>query len=354
MPDDERQRIGGFYTPDEIIDLVLDLAEFSPEAEGLCRLLFVDPACGSGAFVTNALARLLRHLDLDLPCHAELRRRGVPEWKRAEERLNLISRNLHAVDLHPFAAFLTTVNALFMLMPLYVKAREKNPNYSLDLQIFSSDSLEKHDQDLLAPDLFTKLNARVQLTEQSFHRYQAMLKKRFDRVFGNPPWGGVLKGPLAPVYDKAKKERFAREYPASAQGKYDVYGLFMERALQMLRPGGRLGLVTQSTFLDKAWAAGLRRLLATRASVRYVVDLNPFGQLFFHAMNTPCITVADTVEQGNPDQDCIAILSVPPTEFAGLNENDRRRKVADTVREAITRVSKRRRSHPSALRGLPD
>ena len=82
LPDDERQRIGGFYTPDEIIDLVLDLAEFSPEAEGLCRLLFVDPACGSGAFVTNALARLLRHLDLDLPCHAELRRRGVPEWKR--------------------------------------------------------------------------------------------------------------------------------------------------------------------------------------------------------------------------------------------------------------------------------
>ena len=122
------------------------------------------------------------------------------------------------------------------------------------------------------------------------------------------------------------------------------YGLFMERALQMLRPGGRLGLVTQSTFLDKAWAAGLRRLLATRASVRYVVDLNPFGQLFFHAMNTPCITVADTVEQGNPDQDCIAILSVPPTEFAGLNENERRRKVADTVREAITRVSKKRRS----------
>src|SRR3990170_1244874 len=62
--------------------------------------------------------------------------------------------------------------------------------------------------------------------------YKEMLLKRFDRVFGNPPWGGVLKGPLAPVYDNLKKQRFAREYPESARGKYDIYGLFLERALQ--------------------------------------------------------------------------------------------------------------------------
>ena len=46
--------------------------------------------------------------------------------------------------------------------------------------------------------MFAKLNSRVQLTEDSFHRYQKMLKKRFDRVFGNPPWGGVLKGRVRP------------------------------------------------------------------------------------------------------------------------------------------------------------
>ena len=106
-----------------------------------------------------------------------------------------------------------------MLMPLYVKAREKNPNYSLDLQIFSSDSLEKHYQDLLAPDLFTKLNARVQLTEQSFHRYQAMLKKRFDRVFGNPPWGGVLKGPLAAGLRQGEEGAFRQGVPRVSPGQ---------------------------------------------------------------------------------------------------------------------------------------
>ncbi len=272
LPAEERQKLGGFYTPDELIDLILDLAEYTPASEGLCRLSFIDPACGSGAFVANALARLLQHLALNLPCHAHLHKRGTPEWKRSEAILNLVSQNLHGVDLHPFAAFLTTVNVLFLLMPIYAKARGRNPDYSLDLQVFSSDSLEKHDRDLLNPDMFAKLNSRVQLTAESFRRYQDMLKKRFDRVFGNPPWGGVLKGPLAPVYDKTKKRRFAEEYPAAARGKYDVYGLFLERSLQILNPGGRIGMVTQNTFFDRSWAAGLRRLLATKSKLRFLVD----------------------------------------------------------------------------------
>lgn len=205
LPDEERQRLGGFYTPDELVNLILDLAEYTPEIGGLCRLSFIDPACGSGAFVTGALTRLLAHLELDLPCHASPHRRGLPAWKRAEEVLNVVSDCVHAVDLHPFAAFLTTLNVLFLLLPLYVRAREKNPDFTLELYIFSADSLEKPDTELHQQDFLARLNSRVQLTAESFQRYQEILGKRVDRVFGNPPWGGVLKGPLAPVYDTLKK-----------------------------------------------------------------------------------------------------------------------------------------------------
>jgi hypothetical protein len=339
LPADERQRLGGFYTPDELVNLVFDLAEFTPEKEGLCHLSFIDPACGSGAFVTTALARLLKHLDQRLSCHAELNKRGLPEWKRAEAILNIAARNLHAVDLHPFAAFLTTLNALFLVMPLYVKARAKNQDFSLDLQIFSSDTLEKHDEEMLEPDLFTRLNSRVQLTEDSFRRYQQMLNVRFDRVFGNPPWGGVLKGPLAPVYDTLKKQRFTREYPAAAKGKYDAYGLFMERALQILKPGGRWGLLTQGTFIDKEWAAGLREMIATKTQLRFIIDLNPFGQLFFDAMNIPCLTVAEASPDGGEKDECIAVLSTKPEDFKGLSKEERRKHVVATIREAIEEVS---------------
>ena len=355
LPAEERQRLGGFYTPDELVHLTLDLADFTPETEGLCKLSFIDPACGSGAFATGALARLLKHLELKMACHGDVNERGLPEGKRAERILKTATGNLHAIDLHPFAAFLTTLNALFLLMPLYVKAREKNPAFSLDLQIFSADALEKPHAERIKPELFTSVNSRIQLTEESLRRYQHMMQVRFARVFGNPPWGGVLKGPLAPVYDTQKKRRFTHEFPAAARGKYDVYGLFMERALQILDAGGRFAFVTQGSFIDKEWAAGLREKLAREARLRFIVDLNPFGQLFFKAMNIPCITVADNAPQertrhaqanGNdeisPDGECLAVLSRPPEDFRALDEGERRRRVEETIKRAIAEVGGRR------------
>jgi len=359
LPAEERQRLGGFYTPDELVHLTLDLADFTPETEGLCELSFIDPACGSGAFATGALARLLKHLELKMSCHKELHKRGLPEWKRAEKILEIAARNLHAIDLHPFAAFLTTLNALFLLMPLYVKARAKNPTFSIDLQIFPADALEKHDADLIAPDLFTRANSRIQLTEESLRRYNRMMQTRFSRVFGNPPWGGVLKGQLAPVYDTLKKRRFADEYRA-ARGKYDVYGLFMERALQILKPGGCFSLVTQGSFLDKEWAADLRETLANDARLRFIIDLNPFGQLFFKAMNIPCITVANAAprktkdaakaggdekqEQSGDEAECIAILSRQPDDFRSLSVEERRACVEETIKAVVEKVGGQRKS----------
>ena len=221
-----------------------------------------------------------------------------------------------------------------------MRAREKNPDFTLDLQIFSADPLEKPDTDMIQPDMFARLNSRVQLTQESFQRYQRVMHDKFDKVFGNPPWGGVRKGRLAPVYDTAKKQRFAIEFPAAAQGKYDVYGLFMERSLQILKPHGRFGLLTQGTFIDKEWAAGLRELLSNKADPLFIVDLNPFGQLFFHAMNTPCITVADVTPEGGDNGHCVAVISMPPGRLAGKGIDERRKVVDATLRDAVRQAER--------------
>lgn len=347
LPPEERQRIGGFYTHDNLVHMVLDLMDYSPNANGLCKLSFIDPACGSGAFVAGALGRLLAHFQLNLPCHAQLHKRNLPIWKQAEQILAIIGENLHGVDLHPFAAFLTTLNVLFLVLPLYVKVRQNNRDFTLNLQVFSADSLEKREAQLLKPGLFESLNSRVRLTTDSYSRYQEMLEKQFDRLFGNPPWGGVLKGRLAPVYDTVKKHRFSHEFPSAAQGKYDIYGLFMERALQILKRGGRFGLLTQDTFIDKEWARGLRKLLSESACIRYIVDLNPFGQLFFNAMNTPCITVADN--EVADDGECVAVLSRPPEGFKGLSSDKRRARVESTIRSALTQIVKKGRLEPISI-----
>jgi hypothetical protein len=342
LPEEERQRLGGFYTPQELVEFILDLAGYVPEAEDLCKRRIIDPACGSGAFVAAATARLLKHLEKPLPCHHEGTGKRTPIWERQRFTLNKILYDIHAIDLHPFAAFLTTLNLTFLLLPIYAKVREYNPTFALNFQVFAADSLEKPDKEVLAPDMFEQLNSRIQLTATSFERYCALMNNtRFDLVCGNPPWGGVLKGPLAPVFEERKKQRFKREFPNTATGKYDIYGLFMERALQLLADGGRFAMVTQDTYLDKEWAKGLRKLLSTETRIQMVVDLNPFGQLFFRAMNTPAVTIYDKLlpYKGN----FVAVMTTHKT-FRDVTLNDRRRYVLDTIRSCLESLTGRRRS----------
>ena len=200
----------------------------------------------------------------------------------------------------------------------------KNPDYSLDLQVFSSDSLEKHDRDLLRPTCSPNLNARVQLTRGIVPSLSGMLRSDSTACSAIRPGAAFLKGRWPRSTTKSRKRRFAEEYPAAAQGKYDVYGV-LRAGTANPQSRWRFGMVTQKTFFDKSWAAGLRRLLATKSELRFLVDLNPFGQLFFHAMNTPCITVADVAEKADLDHECITVLSAPPTDFAGLDEDHRRK-----------------------------
>jgi len=96
--------------------------------------------------------------------------------------LDKILDNIHAIDIHPFATFLTTLNVTFLLLPIYARIREYNPTFALNFRIFAADSLEKPDEEVLAPDMFEQLNSRSQLTAMSFERYRAIMNTRFDLV----------------------------------------------------------------------------------------------------------------------------------------------------------------------------
>ena len=351
LPGDERQRLGGFYTPDELVNLVLDLDGYHSDTPGLCKLSYIDPACGSGAFVTTALGRLLGHLELDLPCHAELSGKGEPAWKTAERRLKLVGSLVHAIDLHPFASFLTTLNVLFMVLPMYAAARAKDPDFTVDLRVFSSDSLERPErQPEQQMQMFAQMNSRIQLQHHSYERYREIMDVKFDRIFGNPPWGGVLKGSLSPVYDTGKKKYFSKAFPHAAKGKYDVYGLFMERAVQLLEKGGRFALITQGTYLDKEWAKVLRHFLATETKLKCIVDLNPFGQLFFNAMNSPCITVAEKTEP-HSDSECACVISEPSHDLRELKAQEKRQRVVEIARDVLSRLEKKKQARVSFAAG---
>ncbi|HUY13109.1 MAG TPA: hypothetical protein VMX16_05665 [Terriglobia bacterium] len=354
LPEDERQQLGGFYTPQGLVDLTLDYAGYKPSLEKLCEKSLIDLASGSGAFIVSALQRLLGHLtDKSLPCHSRLHARGVPDWEQADAMLQIIAKKIHAIDIHPFAAFLTYINFLFAVLPLYARVRRQRKNFRLEAAIFPGNSLLTPGENAGQHELDLRVNSRIQSGRHARERYRAMAGERFDFAVGNPPWGGILKGRLAPIFDEHYKEQLAGEYRDTYTGKLDIYALFYDRALKLLRSGGTVALVTQGSFIDKEWAGphteyergqpiqiiGLRRKLAEQASLRYLIDLNPFGQLFFGAMNIPCIAVFEK-RPAYEGEEAVVLLSSKKSWPKSKSVPERRTEAVSIVRHCLELVEK--------------
>jgi hypothetical protein len=285
LPWEERQRLGGFYTPDALVELVLDLAEWKSERAGLADEAMIDISCGSGSFLVEGLRRRRAHLE---------RIRGARfATSPTPDDLNELLAGIVGLDIHPFATFLASTNLVFQIIDLYTTVRRRHPGYRLPLNVFTVDSLEEHGlhgrQARLAEEIPEDI--RIHHTEEEINRYRKILGRRFEVVVGNPPWGGVLKGRLSPLFDPDKRNEYRQSGRfRTATDKFDIYTLFMERSLQWLSEGGRYGLLTPNTYRDKDFGAGVRELLAAEAAPRVIIDFGPYGQLFFKAMNTPAIT----------------------------------------------------------------
>ena len=111
----------------------------------------------------------------------------------------------------------------------------------------------------------------------------------FDAVIGNPPWdmvrgdSGSDETRLAARQQAHCFTRFIREagiYRVGSLSHVNRYQLFVERALQLTRPGGRIGLVLPSGFAGDAGAAPLRRHVLDRASIDSLTGLDNRGRFF--------------------------------------------------------------------------
>ena len=90
----------------------------------------------------------------------------------------------------------------------------------------------------------------------------------FDIVLGNPPY--VRMETIKPF-----KPYLEKHYAVAAE-RADIYAYFYEKGFELLRPGGRLGYISSSTFLRTGSGENLRRYLRTRAEIETIVD---FGDL---------------------------------------------------------------------------
>jgi hypothetical protein len=110
-----RKTSGSYYTPDSLVQVLLDSAlepviadtvARSPQrpAEALLELAIVDPACGSGHFLLAAARRLAAHV-------ARLQADGTPSAAEYRHALRqVVGRCIYGVDLNPMAVELCKVS----------------------------------------------------------------------------------------------------------------------------------------------------------------------------------------------------------------------------------------------------
>jgi hypothetical protein len=144
-----RKTTGSYYTPDSLVQLLLDSAlepvvqstiAANPEhgTEALLQLSIVDPACGSGHFLLAAARRLAAHV-------ARLRANGTPSAADYRHALRqVVGRCIFGVDLNPMAVELCKVS-------LWMEAVEPGrPLSFLDAHIQRGNSLLGATPELLA------------------------------------------------------------------------------------------------------------------------------------------------------------------------------------------------------------
>jgi hypothetical protein len=111
----------------------------------------------------------------------------------------------------------------------------------------------------------------------------------FDAVVGNPPWD-MLRGDSGTETTRGDRRRHARQavsffresgiYRMDGRGHANRYQLFVERTLQLLRDGGRLGLVLPAGVVSDTGGAGLRRHLFDRADVDSITGMDNRAGIF--------------------------------------------------------------------------
>jgi len=328
----EVRKAGGvYYTPQYIVDYIVKntvgkiIEGKTPKQIEKIRIL--DPACGSGSFLIGAFQCLIdyhvqwylahpeqevRHAHPSLDFMREVQPNPDGSHRLSVYRkAKILRNNLFGVDIDPQAVEIT-------MMSLYLKALEGERSQlppkqhllpELKYNIICGNSLigpdiydqgtlfgdEERDRinafDWYSPDVAAGLPRQtgggVKPPLPSIG--QVMRDGGFDCVIGNPPYVRIQHmKEWAPFEVEHYKER----YKSASSGNYDIYVVFVEKGLSVLRKGGRLGYILPHKFFNAKYGEPLRRVIAEGKHLSEVVH---FGdqQVFEGATNYTCLLFLD-------------------------------------------------------------
>lgn len=237
----------------------------------LTALRIVDPACGSGVFLIMAFDYLKAELEQVNTKLAELEGKGMA-GNLLDPDSEILTHNLFGVDVNSESVEIAKLS-------LWIKtARRGKVLDSLDSNLRVGDSLIEDSSFAYRSHGFEWKTAFPDICAAG----------GFDVVLGNPPYVRMeLIKPMKPWLEK--------RYEVVAD-RADLYAYFFERGIKLLKPGGRLGFISSSTFFKTGSGAPLRDFLRTNATLESVVDFGDH-QIFEGVTTYPAIL---TMRAGAP------------------------------------------------------
>jgi hypothetical protein len=304
---DVRKASGVYYTRADIVECVVKntvgtLLETSRGAKkDASALRILDPACGAGSFLIGAYQYLLdwycewymvhgaeRHARGRTPA---LYRAADDQWRlTAAERRRILTNNIYGVDIDPHAVEVAKLSlVLKALEDTADSGRCSAPDLAQNIKCGNA---------LVGPDFEDGPCANACDWQAEFP--QVFEAGGFDAVIGNPPWGqkGIALDDSIKVYLRQKYK--------SLSGILDVFRPFVEKGIDLLRPGGAFGMVLPDIVLLKNYAETRLFMLQNLA----ITHVRWWGMAFLDAV-IDSATVIGRKQTAPPDHKVLATVDDP-------------------------------------------
>ena len=221
------------------------LAKLEEYRKWLLQLTICDPACGSGAFLNQALDFLIsEHQYID---ELQAKVLNVPMILSDIEN-SILENNLFGVDLNDESVEIAKLS-------LWLRTAQPNRKLNdLNNNIKCGNSLI--DDVAIAGD--KAFNWQQQFTK-------VFEQGGFDVIIGNPPY-------VPTEYIKETDKLFLEKKYNSAFGRINLYPIFYEKGIDILKHCGLLGFITPYTILKNQYYKEARKYIIDKSEILELID----------------------------------------------------------------------------------
>ncbi len=253
----------------------IQLNRWNAYLEVLKSVKILDPACGSGAFLTQTFDFLYNEWQVSVSEIYKLK--GIPpkskgngnlplysiengEYDDSLIRKQIVTNNLYGVDINVESVEITKLG-------LWIKTASRNHSLA------TLDSNIKCGNSLIDDASITKYPFDWKLEFSTIFD-----KGGFDIIVGNPPYIVIKGGRFLSAFQYSKHEiDYIRKRYLSAQQQINTYTLFVEKSIELMNQKGYLSFIVPNTFLANEYSQKLRELLLSKTQV---VDIYNVGAIF--------------------------------------------------------------------------